>query len=366
MTARLRVLCITEHSDRPEAETFIGLKGEGVDVHVLCSPKARQYPRLVAAGVPVTPLEIAGRFDRKALDSIRAELRRHSYDVVHLFNNRTVFHGLIATRGYPAKIVVYRGIVGNVSVLSPFSWLRYLNPRVDRIVCVAEAIRRYFLGLRLLGWRLPPEKVVTIHKGHDLAWYRDPPVNLAALGVPADAFTVCCVANWRPRKGVEVLIRAFASLPSEARVHLVLAGDMSGVEKLIAAHPYRERIHVLGIRPDAPALAAACDVAVLPSLRREGLPKTVIEAMAYGVPTIVTDVGGSAELVTDGVNGLVVAPGDSDALAAAILRLQREPALAQELGRRGRERIEREFSNRATIVRTAALYRELVGANARG
>jgi glycosyltransferase involved in cell wall biosynthesis len=367
MTARLNVLCITQHSDRPEAETFIGLKDEGVDVHVMCSPNARQYPRLLAAGVPVTPLEITGRFDRKALDDIRAELDRRRYDVVHLYNNPTVFHGLIATRGYPAKIVVYRGIVGNVSVFSPFSWLRYLNPRVDRIVCVAEAIRQYFLGLRLLGWRLPPEKVVTIYKGHDLAWYRDQPVDRAALGVPADAFAVCCVANWRPRKGVEVLIRAFALLPKDAGIHLVLAGDMRGpgMERLIAAHPYRERIHVLGVRQDAPALTAACDVAVLPALRREGLPKTVIEAMAYGVPTIVTDVGGSAELVENEVNGLVVVPGDREALAAAILRLARNPELARELGRRGRERIGSEFSNRATIVRTAALYRELVAEGAR-
>ena len=57
-------------------------------------------------------------------------------------------------------------------------------------------------------------KVVTIYKGHDLAWDRDAPVDLAPLGVPAYAFTVCCVANWGPRKGVEVLIRAFALLPS--------------------------------------------------------------------------------------------------------------------------------------------------------
>lgn len=367
MSEPLRVLCITEHSDRPEAETFIGLRREGIDLHVMCSPNARQYPRLVAAGVPVTPLEITRRFDRDALAKIRAELRARRYDVVHLYNNPTVLLGLVATRGYPAKIVVYRGIVGNVSVFSPFSWLRYLNPRVDRIVCVAEAIRQYFLGLRLLGWRLRPAKVVTIHKGHDLAWYRDPPVDLVALGVPRDAFTVCCVANWRPRKGVEVLIQAFALLPAEARIHLVLAGDMGSpaLEQLIAAHPHRERIHVLGVRQDAPALAAACSVAVLPALRREGLPKTVIEAMAYGVPTIVTNVGGSAELVSDGVNGLVVAPGDRAGLAAAILRLERDRDLARELGRRGRERIEREFSNSTTIARTAALYRELVAEGAR-
>lgn len=367
MIGRLSVLCVTEHSDRPEAETFIGLKGEGVDVHVLCSPNARQYTRLVEANVPVTPLEIKGRFDREAIKLIRGELRRRRYDVIHLFNNRTVLHGIIAARGYPAKIVVYRGIVGNVGVLNPFSWLRYLNPRVDRIVCVAEAVRRYLLELRLFGWRLPPEKVVTIYKGHDVAWYADPPVDLAAHGIPSGAFSVCCVANWRPRKGVEVLIQAFALLPDDARFRLVLAGEMknAGLGQLIAAHPYRDRIHLLGPRQDAPALVAACSVAVLPSLRREGLPKTVIEAMMYGVPTIVTDVGGSAELVENEVSGLVVPPGDSAALAAAIQELQRHPERARELGRRGRERIQRDFSIRTTIARTAALYRELAAEAAR-
>jgi glycosyltransferase involved in cell wall biosynthesis len=362
MTARLTVLCITESSDRPEAETFIGLQKEGVDVHVLCSPKARHYGRLLEAGVPVGELEIEGWLDRKALERIRAELRSRRYDIVHLFNNKTVFHGLIAARGYAAKIVVYRGIVGNVHPLSPFSWLRYLNPRVDRIVCVAEAVRRNFLALRLFGWHLPPQKVVTIYKGHDLSWYRDPPADLSVAGVPDGAFVVCCVANWRPRKGVEVLIEAFALLPGDAPIHLVLVGDMrhAALEETIASHPYRERIHLLGVRQDAPAVVAACNVATLPALRREGLPKTVIEAMAYGVPPIVTDVGGSPELVEHDVSGIVVPPGDADALAKAILRLWKQPELGRAFGRRGRERIERDFSIRTTIARTAALYRELV------
>ena len=367
MSARLTVLCITEQPDRPEAETFIGMKNEDVDVHVLCSPKGRQYPRLVEAGVTVTAFEIERRFDRKAIERIRDELRGRRYDVLHLFNNKAVLNGLIAARGYPAKIVVYRGIVGNVGVLSPFSWLRYLNPRVDRIVCVCEAIRRYFLGLRLLWWRLPPQKVVTIYKGHDLSWYRDAPADLGSAGVPTGAFTICCVANWRPRKGVEVLIEALALLPSDASVHLVLVGDMghATLDKIIAAHPYSERIHVLGVRKDAPAVTAACNIAVLPSLRREGLPKTVIEAMAYGVPAIVTDVGGSPELIQHEVSGLVVPPGDARALAAAILRLRQRPELARAYGRKGQERIEREFSNRTTVARTAALYRELVPTTAR-
>src|SRR5690606_17850887 len=127
---------------------------------------------------------------------------------------RALSNGLLAVRPFPhVKVVAYRGIVGNVSLLSPVSWLRNLNPRIDRIVCVAEAIRRHFLDLRLLGYRLPPEKFITIYKGHDPAWYRGSPADLTEFSIPPDAFVVGCVANMRPRKGVEVLVRAFGLLP---------------------------------------------------------------------------------------------------------------------------------------------------------
>jgi glycosyltransferase involved in cell wall biosynthesis len=362
MTGRsIAVLCVTAQSDRPEAETFIGLKNEGVALHVMCSPRARYYGLLRDAGVTVTPLEIECRLDFAAIERIRAELHGRRYDVIHLFNNKAVFHGLMAARGTGARVVAYRGIVGNVSFLNPFCWFRYLNPRVDRIVCVAEAVRRYLLDLRFLGLRVAPRKVVTIYKGHDLAWYQDSPADLAQIGIPAGAFVVVCVANWRPRKGIEVLLEAFGKLPPEAPIYLLLVGDMvaPNLRRAIESHTYRERIHALGVRQDAPAVAAACNVAVLPALKREGLPKSVIEAMAYGVPTIVTDVGGSPELVEHEVSGLVVRPGDPAALAQAILRLYREPEQARELGRRGRDRIRVHFPISATVERTAALYREI-------
>jgi glycosyltransferase involved in cell wall biosynthesis len=362
MTQRsIAVLCVTAHSDRPEVETFIGVRAEGIDVHVMCSPNARHFGRMRDAGVEVTPLEIERRVDFAAIERIRAELRARRYDVIHLFNNKAVLNGLLAARRSTAKVVAYRGIVGNVSFWNPICRLRYLSPRIDRIVCVAEAVRAHLLSLRSLGRRVAPWKPVTIYKGHDLAWYQDAPVDLTKVGVPAAAFVVGCVANWRPRKGIEVLVDAFARLPPDPAFHLALVGDMRSplLARAIEEHPYRDRIHVLGVREDAPAVIAACNVAVLPSLRREGLPKTVIEAMAYSVPVVVTNVGGSAELVENGVSGIVVAPGDAAALANAILRIRRDPALARELGRRGRDRIRDHFSIRSTIARTAALYREL-------
>ncbi|HEU4619278.1 MAG TPA: glycosyltransferase, partial [Gammaproteobacteria bacterium] len=131
------------------------------------------------------------------------------------------------------------------------------------------------------------------------------------------------------------------------------------LQKRIARSPMRERIRVFGYRRDAPRIVAACDAAVLPSLRREGLPKTVIEAMAYGVAPVVTNVGGSPELVEDGRSGRVVPPGDARALGAALLELYERPDLRRGFGSAARRRIAEEFSIEKTIEQTYELYREL-------
>jgi glycosyltransferase involved in cell wall biosynthesis len=358
----ISVLCVTLWGDRAEAETFIGLSRRGCRVRVCCMPNSAQLPRFEAAGIEVVPLTIRRRVDWAAIRRIRAELKSRHWDILHLLHNRAVSNGLLAVWGMSeVKVIAYRGIVGNVNFYSPSSWLRYLNPRVDRVICVAEAVRRHFLNMRWFGYRLPAQKFVTIHKGHDLSWYDAPRVDLGQFDVPPGAFVVGCVANWRPRKGVNVLLEAFAHVAAETPAYLLLAGTTKGrgLDAAIAAHPFRERIRNVGFRYDAPALIGACDVSVLPALKREGLPKTVIEAMAYGVPPIVTDVGGSPELVVDGSSGLVVPPGDALALAAAITRLYRDPKLRRRLGEQARRRLAEHFYIGDTVEKTLAIYREL-------
>jgi glycosyltransferase involved in cell wall biosynthesis len=244
------------------------------------------------------------------------------------------------------------------------SWMRYLNPRIDRIVCVAEAIRQHFLNMRPKFLRMPPERPVTIHKGHKVEWYTDEPADLTAVGIPDGAFVVGCVANYRPRKGIEVLVEAVERLPAD--VHLLLIGrmDAEGLKRRIDRSPARTRIHRTGFREDAPALAAACDVFCLPSTRREGLSRAIIEAMAYGVPPVVTDSGGSPELVVDGVSGMVVPVNDSRAIADAIQRLYRDDEFRCRLGRAARERIATDFRNEDTVQKTIALYESLLTADA--
>ncbi len=366
----IKALCITEDLDRPTTATFIGLHQAGVDMTVICPDDVplidggvRERRReLVDVGVRVPNVALENWLEWRGAARLGDELERGRYDIVHLFSNRALQNALRASRGLPVRIIAYRGIVGNVSFFNPVSWMRFLNPRIDRIVCVADAIRDYFLHMKPVRWRLPAEKLVRIYKGHDLAWYAAAPADLEACGIPRGAFVVGCVANYRPRKGIEYLIDAIAALPAEWQVHLLLAGRMDAPEltKKIASSPAAERIHELGYRSDAPALAAACDVFALTSIKREGLARSLIEAMANAVPPIVTDCGGSPELVVDGECGLVVPVRDAAAITAAIGRLYEDPATRKRMGAAARRRIGEHFRIEDTIAQTLALYRSLV------
>jgi glycosyltransferase involved in cell wall biosynthesis len=117
----------------------------------------------------------------------------------------------------------------------------------------------------------------------------------------------------------------------------------------------------LGHVDDMRGLLGAVDIVVLPSYR-EGLPRTLVEAAACGLPLITTDVPGCREVVCDGVDGLLVPMGNSEALAQAIARLQDDPTLARRLGDAARRKARAQFDERIVVERTLAVYAELCAA----
>ncbi len=358
----MKILWITSHADalnsiRPEAETLIGLAQRGLECEIMTQGDSAYRGAMEAAGIRVIDFVPRRKFGRRDAAFIRRHLLHGRHDILHLFNNKAIAAGVRAARGLPVKVISYRGQTGNVHRYDPTCWLTHLHPRIDRVICVADAVRE-----DMARQRLDPDGCVTVHKGHDLAWYTDPPADLQALlGIPPGTFVVGAVANYRPRKGLENLIAAARDLPPQARIHFLLVGrgtDHPRLVNMLAASSFRDRFHFLGYRDDACSLIAACDCSVLPSTKREGLPKTVLEAMAYGICPVVTDTGGSAELVASGESGLVVPPGDPGALAKAILRLYEDPAEARRMGARARQRIENEFNIRQTIDKTLQVYRQ--------
>src|SRR5207237_5498771 len=126
----------------------------------------------------------------------------------------------------------------------------------------------------------------------------------------------------------------------------VFAGNgalRSELEEQVARLGQEENVLFLGRRNDVPEILACCDIGVLPS-KAEGLSNAVLEYLAAGLPTVATNVGGNAEIITDQVNGLLVPSQDASALSAALLRLLRDPEFASRLGRAGQNYVREQFS----------------------
>jgi len=355
----VNVLVINPFNDRSEVALYLSFVKAGIQVEVTCDRTAKERKNLLDAGITVTEMPIRHRLDLTAVRSLRKKLKQSKYDIIYTTLHKCLSVALLASIGLDIKNIAYRGTVGHLNRLDPSSWLSYLNPRIDKIVCVSEAVRQYLLSLKL-----PAARLVTIYKGHDPSWYSEMKhPKLSEFDIPDNAFTICFTGNMRPVKGVDVLIEAIHHLPKKHNFHLLLVGNVQDQKILeLAKHPYvRSRIHFTGIRNDAAAIAGACDIFVMPSISREGLPRSVIEAMALGKPPIVTSVGGMPELVINNESGLVVPPCNPSAIAKAITDLADNKEKRLLIGQNARNRISTDFNIETTIIKMIQLFKDVAG-----
>ena len=225
---------------------------------------------------------------------------------------------------------------------------RFVAGGVDRFIAVSEHVTD---ELADLGW--PREKFIVIPNTVDLRRFPAAPTPRAA-----GERVVLALARLDPQKGLDHLVRAAARMP-DVTVRIAGGGPLRGeLEELARAQGVDDRVTFLGERSDVPELLEACDVFVLPSLY-EGLPLSILEAMAAGRPVVATDIPGTRQAVHDGRTGLLVPPGDDAALATAITRVLDDPALGVTLARGGRELVEERHASDAGARRVAAIYEEL-------
>jgi glycosyltransferase involved in cell wall biosynthesis len=187
-----------------------------------------------------------------------------------------------------------------------------------------------------------------------------PPAGLRAeLAQGSRHRIVLTVARLDPQKGHNMLIAAASAVPDAVFVCAGAGSQRAALEAEARARGVAGRLRFLGHREDIPALLAASDVVVLPSLY-EGLPLAVLEGMAAGKPVVATAIGGTDEAVVDGETGLLVPGSDPAALAAAIRRVLDNPAFARTLGEAGRARVITHFSSATMVARVEDVYDELV------
>lgn len=253
--------------------------------------------------------------------------------------------------GFDCKLIVYRGTTRGLKRRDPTSFLTVLHPRVDAVVTVSEAVSEA-VRKKLYKNR---DKVASIFKGHNIDWYTDEPADLSEFSIPADAFVAIAVARFRPSKGLRYLLEATYSLDDIKRFHLLVVGSGADEEpytSLVNASPMAERIHITGRREDALRLTAAADVLVQASVDGEGLPRAIMEALAFGKPIISTTAGGAKEVLEEGRSGFIIPPADSGAIAGRLRALAEHPERIGAMAENCKDLVRTRLSH----VRTAEAY----------
>jgi phosphatidylinositol alpha-mannosyltransferase len=203
---------------------------------------------------------------------------------------------------------------------------------------------------------LPDAAVEIVPNGVDVRAWAEP--GTVAEGLPTGR-RIVWAHRLDPQKGFAVAVAAFSKIVADVPdAVLVVAGDGAQREMLGLLTPgVRERVRLLGAVPndELPPIHAAGEVFVAAATGQESFGIALVEAMAAGLPVVATDIPGYREVVTDGVDGLLVPPRDPEALAAGLVRVLTEPQLAERLGRAGRERA-RSYDWSIVVDRLEELY----------
>jgi glycosyltransferase involved in cell wall biosynthesis len=360
----LKILVLSNYRStitvRPEAEIFIGLKKAGHQVTIMTYGDSPYVANFKNAGIKVIDFHSQKKLDKKEIAFIHQEIVSGDYDIMHLFNGRSMVNGIQAAKGTRVKVLLYRGFEGHIHWYDPTAYFKFLHPRVDAIMCNSEGVAEHIAKASIV--RKP--RLITVNKGHRLEWYQDVEAfKPADLDLPTDGFYAVCAANNRRMKGVPYLLKSFAYLPPEANIHLLLLGkDMDTEEnkKIVSSLPNSQNIHFLGWRPDSLRIVKMADTFILASLYGESITKSVLEGMSLGTPALITDIPGNREMIEDGVSGYVVPKANPEAMGKALLKMYQKPDATMAMGKAALERIKNRFSSEITIKGYEEAYLSLV------
>ena len=338
---------------------LLRLDRSAYEVRSLSLSRGSAVQRLHRLGLEVDVIDEAD--DEAAVRELAAYLRREEIDLLHAHMYRAEVIGTRAAVAAGTPVVM--ATVHSSRVRSPEDVvaLAALTPAMDRLIVPSAAIEAKVRHEGRGGTAF-----TVIPNGVDLARF-DLPLASCALrrefGIPGGAPLLGVIARLEPEKGHRYLVAAMPAILQVATdAWLVIVGEGSLDSELraqVAAlpAPARDRVVFTGRREDVASITGELDIAVLPSLR-EAQGISILEAMAHRRPVVASAVGGIPEVLTDGLDGLLVPPADPAPLADACIRLACSPDLRTRLGEAGRTTVETRFSLDAMVRRIEAAYDE--------
>lgn len=377
--SRIRVLqVITAFNDEAPAQSAAVLakyldraKFDVIAVSLRAPPglPSMTVQELTRAGIPHASMGMRTFLDIAGIWRLARFIRKWRPDVVHSHALRAdIWCGLVGRlAGVPLIVCTIRNhdsqvlrmehsvLVGRLAAAAS----RFAVGLADSLVAVSEGVAHYLTS----DQRVPAAKIHVIRNGFDFERLTEARASrdglLGEFGWEAGDVVVGTLAILKPRKGLTYLVQAARDvLSAHPRARFFIAGEgpeRQALEAEIARLGLEKRVLLLGQRRDPLALLDLADVYVLPSLF-EGLPRSLLEAMAFGKPVVVTDIGGSREVVEHQESGLIVAPRDATGLAGAISRLVASPDIRREYGAAGRRAVERQFDARRTATAHEVVY----------
>lgn len=285
-------------------------------------------------------------------------IEKYKIDLIHTDNPR---HALYL--GIAAKIKKVP-LVWHVRASGRDKYDRLLYLLSDRLVLVANALKDRFNWVRGNG------KLITIYNGVDFTGFQrfteTTRATRESLGVTEDSLLITVIGRLEPLKGQMHVIEACKYVKDRIRdFRVVFVGEWIGDDYVSACRALAgklgllDRIIFAGQRNDVTEILGTTDIFVLPSLS-EAFPRSVLEAMAAGKPSIVTDVGGCSEAVEDMKSGLIVSPVDPGMMASKIILLAGDEGLRNRLGMEARRRVQRLFGIEEHVFKTQNLYKHLI------
>ena len=313
------------------------------------------------AGVPVLCLNQKKPYDLRAVYTLNRKLRRDHTDILHAHLPYSGIIGRIASKFSPVKAVVY----SEHNVWERYHRLTYMANKAtfkwnDAVIAVSENVEESIRSRMNVNGR---PQLGTIANGVDVDQLgqlsKDQGWLKGELGIPAANRIVVNVANFTPKKRhIDLLEAAKRVTEEQPATSFVLVGQGPLFDETkAAAHRMGLQDHVFfaGFRDDAREIIAAADLFVLSS-QFEGMPVSVLEAMATRTPVLSTRVGGLPEMIEDGVDGVLVEPGAPDKLAASILSTLQDGPLRHSLAERAYSKVESQFDVRHMVRKIEALY----------
>ncbi len=345
----------------------VGMRERGHEVWIATPPGGALANRAAEVGIDVIPMSFRRVLLPLSALNVASMVRHTRPDVLNSHSSAdswaVALAGSIGSR--PWALVRSRHISAEVA---PGSLHRFLYGQADHLITTGETIRRDLAASGLV----PLERSTSIPTGVDPERFAPNSAGRTEarrkLGLDGAGPVIGVVAYLRPDKGHQVLLRAMPEIVrQQPDCVLLVVGDgsqRSALESMMVDHGLEARVRFLGAREDIPDVLSALDVFCLPSVRNEGVPQSVLQAGAAGLPVVSTAVGGIPEAVIDGKTGIVVPPGDAHSLAEALTALLADPESRDRMGRAGRRHVQDVFSLGEMLDRTESAYEAALLASA--